>query len=317
MLMDVSIVIPNFNGKNLLEKNLSNVVAAAKGYKNGKVEIIVTDDASTDDSVEYLKKFAKDVDSIKIMIVESQNRKDGGFSKNVNRGVKLATGEIVVLLNSDVSPHKDFLTPLLSHFKNEKMFAVGCMDESVENGQIVLRGRGIGKWERGFLMHSRGEVDKTDTLWVSGGSGAFRRNIWNELGGLNEILNPFYWEDIDLSYRAQKSGYEIKFEPKSRVVHEHSKGTIKAHFNPTRVKKTVYRNQFLFVWLNITDRNLMLSHIIWLPYHLLKALQKKEWTMITGFAAALGLMDKVRIYRQMMEKHFVKSDREILAPFAS
>jgi len=115
------------------------------------------------------------------------------------------------------------------------------MDESIEHGKVVLRGRGIGKWQRGFLTHSLGDLNKTDTLWVSCGSGAFRASIYRKIGGLNNIYNPFYWEDIDLSYKAQKAGFKVIFEPKSKVIHEHSKGAIASNYKPFRILKWISR----------------------------------------------------------------------------
>ena len=265
--MDISVVIPNYNGVKLLEKNLPKVLDILKNYKEGKTEVIVVDDASTDKSVELLKRYK--VGTLAIP-------KNLGFSSAVNKGVSKAKGEIVVLLNTDVSPEKDFLRPLLGHFKDEKVFAVGCMDKSMENGKTVLRGRGLGKWEKGFLVHRRGEVDKTNTLWVCGGSGAFRKSIWEKLGGLNELYNPFYWEDIDLSYRALKSGYKIVFESQSIVTHEHEKGAIKSKYSEFQIKTIAYRNQFIFVWENATDYSLQFLHFVWLPYHFLKALARRD-----------------------------------------
>ena len=180
----VSLVIPNFNGAHLLEKNLPKIEEAL-ALSNKKAEIIVVDDASSDGSVNYIKnqilsirqaqdKNIKNTDK-KIEIKLLQNEKNMGFSSTVNRGVGRATGEIVILLNTDAYPQKDFLRYLLPHFEDERIFAVGCMDKSVEDGKHILRGRGLGKWERGFLAHRRGNVDREDTLWVSGGSGVFRK----------------------------------------------------------------------------------------------------------------------------------------------
>src|SRR5258706_3285648 len=219
--MNLSIIIPNYNGSALLKKNVPAVVNAFEGYKDGDVQLIIPDDASSDDSVEVIKNLFSQIKirHIHATLVENKDRSQGGFSKNVNRGVAVATGDILILLNSDVVPHKDFLASLLKHFHDKRVFAVGCMDESIEEDKKVLRGRGVGKWKRGFLQHSAGKISKepSSTLWVSGGSGAFRREIWDILGGLNEIYNPFYWEDIDLSYRALKSGYLLIFEPRSVV----------------------------------------------------------------------------------------------------
>src|SRR5882672_8588422 len=175
--MNISIIIPNYNGEKILPKNLPHVLSAAKEYKKGTVEIIIPNDPSTDKSKEVIAEFIDSLKGSDIIgkTVDNTRKEESGFSKNVSRGVALATGDILVLLNSDVRPHKDFLAPLLAHFTDEKVFGVGCMDESIEDGKTVLRGRGIGYWQRGFILHSAGSLDKTNTFWVSGGSSAFRK----------------------------------------------------------------------------------------------------------------------------------------------
>lgn len=310
--MNISIVIPNYNGRDILLHNLPTVIDAISDYKGGHVELIITDDASKDGSVEALKHFLSDYKkNVSCHILENNSGKNKGFSGNVNKGVKAAKGDIIILLNSDVSPKKHFLMPLLKHFSDENMFAVGCMDESIEDGEVVLRGRGEGRWERGFLLHSAGSLDRQDTLWVSGGSGAFRKSIWDKLGGLNEFYNPFYWEDIDLSYRAQKMGYKVLFEKESVVVHEHSKGAIKKHYSPLSVRKIVYRNQFFFTWLNATDTMVIVSHFVWLPYFLVKEILNHDRAFFYGLFLAMRQLPQVWRYRRKMKKYYVRTDREV------
>jgi len=315
--MNLSIIIPNYNGEDLLKKNLPVVLKSVKNYKDGKIEIIIPDDPSTDNSKEVIKDFIGNITQANVTgkTVSNTDKKEAGFSKNVNRGVSIATGDILLLLNSDVAPHEDFLDALLPHFSDPDVFAVGCMDESIEDGQKILRGRGIGKWERGCLFHARGNPDKDNTLWAGGGSSAFRKKIWDKIGGLDEIYNPFYWEDNDLSYRALKTGYKIIFEKKSLVIHEHEKGAIKKNANNSQIKKTAYRNQFYFVWLNITDKNLLLSHILWFPYHLLTSLLRKDWYFYAGLFSALRQINKVMKKREKYTKLFIKTDKEILGEF--
>ncbi len=315
--MNISIVIPNFNGRDLLLHNIPLVVKAVEEYGAGFVEIIITDDASQDGSVGAVKHLLEDLvpknsKKLSSVVLENPLGKNRGFSGNVNVGVRAAKGDILILLNSDVVPKKGFLTPLLSHFKDPNVFAVGCMDESVEEGKIVLRGRGVGKWERGFLAHSAGSLNSPHTLWVSGGSGAFRKSIWEKLGGLNELYNPFYWEDIDLSYRAQKAGFTVLFEQKSVVRHEHSKGAIKTFYKPLRVRKIVYRNQFLFTWLNLTDTMLIAKHVFWLPYHIAKAVQHQDVAFFYGLGMALWRIPRVLFYRSTMRKLWKRTDAQVI-----
>lgn len=313
--MNVSIIIPNYNGETLLQKNLPRVLTAAKTYSGGKVEIIIPDDPSTDRSEEVIHAFIASLkgSGVKGKTVSNRNKKRAGFSHNVNRGVALADGEIIVLLNSDVIPQKGFLEPLLREFADEKVFAVGCLDETEEKGKTILRGRGIGKWRRGFLNHAAGKLDKDYTLWASGGSSAFRKNTWDKLQGMDQLYDPFYWEDIDLSYRALKSGYRICFVKESVVKHEHDKGTIQTTFTPTQIKRTAYRNQFIFVWKNVTDPGILLSHLFWLPYHMIKSAISGDWAFFIGFYWALLRLPTIMQKRSFANQYFIKTDAQILA----
>lgn len=314
--MKISAVIPYYNGKNIFEKNIQQIINIFKKY-HGEKEIIIIDDFSTDNSNDFLNQL-KNNKEIEIKVFK--NNTNLGFSKTVNKGVEQASGEIIILLNTDVAPSENFLEPLLMHFKDDpsassgepEVFAVGCLDKSIEKGKIVERGRGLGDWKRGFLIHRRGEVNKISTLWVSGGSGAFRKSIWDKLGGLNELYSPFYYEDIDLSYRALKSGYTILFEPKSIVTHEHEKGAIKNKYSEKQIKQIAYRNQFIFVWENATDIQLQAAHFIWLPYHFAKALFSGDWAFIVGFIKALILLPQIIESSLRYQKTFVKKDKEVI-----
>jgi O-antigen biosynthesis protein len=286
--ISVSVVIPNWNGRFLLEKHLKGVIEAVNN-----AEIIITDDHSTDDSIPFLKNNYPHV-----ILVQSDRQT--GFSANINRGVSHATGDIVVLLNTDVEPQKDFLKPLLKHFSDPKIFAVGCLDHSYEKGQIYYRGRGVACWKKGLYVHERGNVDKTDTAWVSGGSGAFSREYWNKLGGMDELFNPFYWEDIDLSYRAKLKGYQTIFEPTSIVHHYHEEGKIKSIYSVSDIAKIAYRNQFIFTWKHIPSMKILGEHLIYVPYQVIKSAISGDFLMLWGALMALTKLPailKYRIYR--------------------
>lgn len=295
----VSIVLPNWNGAYLLRKHLPFVIQAVKG-----AEIIVADDASSDESVKLLKS-----EFPKVKVVENKIRH--GFAGNVNSGVAAASGEITVLLNTDVRPKKDFLVPLLSHFSDSNVFAVGCLEESHEQGKILLRGRGEARWEKGFFIHIRGEVDKSDTAWVAGGSGAFRKSMWDKLGGMDTLYSPFYWEDIDLSYRALKAGWRLVFEPKSIVAHFHEEGKIKSEFTAEDVKRIVYRNQFIFIWKNLSDFKIMLAHAFWTPVRLVQAVFRGDHPMFQGYLNALVRLPQILLARYKQSRLWWVPDEAI------
>jgi GT2 family glycosyltransferase len=296
----VSVVIPNWNGIYLIKKHLQAVIDTSPG-----AQIIVSDDMSSDGSVSYLEK-----NFPQVIVVKSTKQR--GFAGNVNAGVAQATGELVILLNTDVEPEKGYLEPLLSHFKSPDVFAVGCLEKSWENGTAILRGRGLAHWHRGFYIHSRGDITKTNTAWVSGGSGAFRRSMWNILGGMDILYNPFYWEDIDLSYRARKIGWKTLFEPQSVVNHYHEQGKIKQVYTPNDVKRIVYRNQFIFIWKNISDTPLILEHVFWTPIRLLQAILGRDYLMIEGYVRALLKLPGVYAHRVHQKLLFTKKDLELV-----
>ncbi|MDP2649437.1 MAG: glycosyltransferase [bacterium] len=310
--MRIDILIPNYNGTDLIKKNLEKVIKAIEREKGG---IIIIDDGSTFQEREKLREFIKDVSdkapTTNIDLLETG--KNLGFSSAINKGAAHSKAELIVLLNTDVVPEEDFLDPIIEDFTKDKdLFGVGCMDKSIEDGDTVLRGRGIGTWEKGFISHRRGEVDHKDTFWVSGGSSVLRREDFLKLGGFDEIYDPFYWEDIDLSYRAQKAGYNILFENKSVVEHRHSEGSIKKHYGDFRIKRIAYRNQFIFVWKNISDFNLFLSYLFWLPYHCLFALLRFDIAFFFGFLSAIIKIPVIIQKRIKQGKSYKRLDREII-----
>lgn len=308
--MKISVVVPNYNGEEILKRNLPTVL---KSLSESKLdgELIVVDDGSQDRSLEFLEKFKAENSLVKIV----KNEKNLGFSSAVNSGVKKASGEFVILLNSDVQPQEDFISYLIPHFRDERVFAVGCLDRSEEEGIVVERGRGVGSFKRGFLVHQRGEVNRTNTLWASGGSSIWRKSVWEKLSGLDEIYNPFYWEDIDISYRALKSGYKILFEKRSIVIHRHHEGAIRKTYPKGEIRKIAFRNQFIFVWKN-SDLNNLVTNFLWLPYHSAKAFLNLDFSFFSGFFSALLKLPQVIRSRSKAKKLFVKNDSEIVKEFA-
>lgn len=288
--MKVSIVIPNWNGKRLLEKNLPSVIKACQEWGETDWEIIVVDDASTDESLIFLEE---NYPQVKVAVHQKNQR----FAAACNTGVKKAKGEIVVLLNNDVSPKSDFLKPLVKHFKDSKVFAVGCKEKNIEGGKIIYGGRGLGEFKRGFLVHWRAkDQNKTDTLWASAGSMAVSREKWLSLEGMDKLFRPAYWEDIDLSWRARKKGWKILFEPKSIVNHHHETTNIPA-FGKKQIKTFAYKNQFLFVWKN-GDVKMIGGHLFWLPYHFLKTILVNDFLFWQGFFLALKQLPELLIKKR-------------------
>lgn len=302
MLIDV--IVPNYNGFDLLKENLLKVIEETKKYKGS---IIIVDDGSDKTEFDKLESFIKSLSNSAVMLL--RNEKNLGFSSTVNRGVAKSNADFVVILNTDVVPEKNFLEAAIEDLQSdENLMGVGFMDKSIEDGKTVLRGRGLARWEKGFLVHRRGDVDRTDTFWISGGSSLIRRDVFEKHSGFDTLYNPFYWEDIDFSYRVRKSGFKVKFEPKSIVIHKHNEGAIKKNFTESQVKTIAYRNQFIFVWKNVTDFNLIASHLLWMPYHLLTAILRLDLSFLIGFILAIFRLPDIIMKRSKQKKLYTNKD---------
>ncbi|HSU54532.1 MAG TPA: glycosyltransferase, partial [Candidatus Dormibacteraeota bacterium] len=165
-----SVVIPNWNGRDLLEKFLPSVVIAlAAGHSDN--EVIVVDNASTDSSVEFLRERFPGVRVLEL-------RKNYGFGDGSNRGFRAAKNDVVVLLNNDMQVEPDFLPPLLEPFADREVFSVSCQI-FLSNPARRREETGLTEtwWERGSLRASH-RADGKVTLpypcaYPGGGSSAF------------------------------------------------------------------------------------------------------------------------------------------------
>lgn len=257
-------------------------MAAAKGSP-----IIVVDDASTDDSVVFLQNKYPE-------IVLVQNSKNSRFAFSCNQGVLAATTPVVVLLNNDVSPQKDFLEYLLPYFTEPTVFAVGCL-EIDDAGQIS--GRSGMTFSKGIFCHWRSlHQNSGNTAWVSGGSGAFSRDAWHKLGGMDTLFAPAYEEDRDVSYRALKHGYKVLFESRAQVAHHHE-STNRSALGKNYMQIASHKNQLLFIWKNVTSIDMLAQHLIYLPYHLVLSTIRTRGRFLVGFFWALTQLPLVLFKR--------------------
>lgn len=292
----VSVVIPNYNGEELLKKNLPQVIAAMDNPKNNILEIVVVDDGSADKSVNLVKSTFPQVKLIK-------HTKNRGFSSAVNTGVRGTKGSIILLLNSDVVPEKDFLVNALDNFKDDRVFAVSLHEKDY--------GYAKGKFENGYVALSMGpESNKVEqSFYVSGGSGLFSKEHWKSLGGMDEsTLSPFYWEDIDICYRATKRGLICLWDPSAKVVHKHESTISK--LSKKYVGRVRERNQILFIWKNITSLTLIRKHLVGLIRRLIKTPG-----YIVVILMALGRLGTVLGKRKREVKESKLSDEVIFSRF--
>ncbi|MDD4135702.1 MAG: glycosyltransferase family 2 protein [Candidatus Shapirobacteria bacterium] len=240
--MKISVIITNWNGVDLLKKNLEQVIKTSPEAQ----EIIIADDASTDKSVDYIKEIQKKYSKLKLIT----NKNNLGFGKNSNKAISKSQGDLVVMLNSDIFPHQNYIKNALGHFSDPKVFGVGFAELGNENWARIF-------WENGYLQHEPGkDVKKTHiTGWLSGGGSIVRKDLFQKLGGFDKVYEPFYCEDLDLGLRAWKSGYTLLWEPKCIVEHNHESTMSK--FSKSLLNYVKERNRLLSVWRNIDDPQLL------------------------------------------------------------
>ena len=243
-----AIVIPNWNGRDLLEKYLPSVIAAA-GRVAGS-EVIVVDNGSTDGSAAFIRERFPQV-----RVVALENNL--GFGGGSNAGFRAARHDVVVLLNSDMRVEPVFLRPLLDGFTDERVFSVSCQIFFSDRDKIREETGLTEFWcERGSLrVRHRTEPDIRELYpcaYGGGGSCAFDRRKFLDLGGFDEVLAPFYLEDTDLGYMAWKRGWKNLYQPASVVFHEH-RGTIGRRFSEAYIQGVLKKNFLLFAWKNVHD----------------------------------------------------------------
>ncbi len=297
----ISVVIPTWNGRHLLAANLP-YLAASISSSELETEIVVVDDASTDDTAAYLMEAFPD---IKLVTCES----NGGFAVAANRGIEAAQYDKVLLLNNDIRVAPGFLEPLLPYLEHPDTFAVATATvtpagdkETRPHTWIFKRGVFREEW---FPLSSRPSL----AFGASGGHALFDHHKLDELGGFDEQFSPFYYEDTDLSYRAWKRGFSIYLEPGSRVIHEHQ-ATI-GSLSKNYVSVVRIRNKYLFMWKNLTDLRYLMSHLLWLPVNIGKDVVRRPVTIL-GVFWALARLPSVLSARRT-ERHRIKlGDKEIL-----
>ncbi|MDX8549472.1 glycosyltransferase family 2 protein [Methanospirillum sp. J.3.6.1-F.2.7.3] len=210
----ISVLIPNFNGLKYLYSCLESVYSQT--YTD--FEIIVIDNASHDESVEYIQH---NYPMVRI-IANNQNK---GFSGAINDGIQIAQGEYIFLLNNDTIIRPDCLSNLISatrNYPNYHMYAAKMIypDGRINSAGICFSISGAA-WDRGSSKSDGGEYSSfIEVLGPSGGAGLYRKELFSVLGGFDPDFF-MYMEDVDFALRARLSGYSCLYVPNVEVIHYH------------------------------------------------------------------------------------------------
>lgn len=301
----VEVIIPNWNGKDLLAAYLPSVITALDNVPTYNRTLTVIDDGSTDDSVAFLhKKFPA------VHLIE--NAKNIGFHGTVNRAVHASTADIIILLNSDMEPAPLAFNYLYTPFLAEKdLFAVTGKIYDTDKKTFLYGNRG-GTFVQGhFTLYEKPESDTTSqTLFACGGGAAFFRTHFIALGCFDTLFSPFYYEEQDISYRALKRGLRIIYEPHSIMYH-----MVQASIGKKLTKKKIQlisaRNNYLFIIKNITEKSYTLGFILFTPLRILSALLKGNPRFLIAFCMAIPRIPHAIFSRLKEQSYYVKTDQEI------
>jgi len=216
----IAIVILNWNGKNLLEKFIPSVISYS-----GDASIYVADNASDDNSVDFLKDTFPEIKII-------QNKENFGFAKGYNEALKHVNEDILCLLNSDVEVTKNWLTPILELFDSNPEMAIiqpKILDYKEKN-HFEYAGAAGGFIDRYGYPYCRGRIfetveedlgqydDTTPIFWASGACLFIRKKVFDELKGFDVIFFA-HMEEIDLCWRCLNLGLKVYYTSKSSIYH--------------------------------------------------------------------------------------------------
>ncbi len=245
-----AVVILNWNGKKFLEQFLPYVIK----HSSSDAEVIVADNASNDDSVEFLKNNYPQIQII-------NNNENGGFSKGYNDSLSKIDAEYYVLLNSDIEVTENWIKPIIDLMDSDKSIAV-CQPKLRSYHQKEMfeyagaAGGFIDKYGypfcRGRIFNSievdNGQYDDTcEVFWATGAAMFVRAELYHKYGGLD---NDFFahMEEIDFCWRLKNEGYKIMYCADSVVYHVGG-GTLPK--NSSRKTFLNFRNNFNLLYKNL------------------------------------------------------------------
>jgi len=250
----VAVVILNWNGKKFLEKFLPSVVK----YSHG-AEVIIADNQSSDDSVDFLKTHYPHLRLI-------QNPKNNGYAGGYNEALSQIDAEYFILLNSDIEVTDNWVMPIInrmdedptigsaqpklrSYFQQEEFEYAGAMGGYIDKyGYPFCAGRIFAN-----LEVDRGQYDQErEVFWASGAAMFLRSSAFREVGGLD---NDFFahMEEIDFCWRLKLAGYKVMAYPQSTVFHVGG-GTLPK--NSSRKTYLNFRNNFSLLFKNLPAHRL-------------------------------------------------------------
>lgn len=269
---------------------------------SAKDELIVVDNGSTDGSALAV---GQEFPQAKVVaLAENQ------YIFALNAGLERASGRYVAFCNNDMVVEPGFIDEALGLF-GDNIFAV-CARIIDRHGK-EQGSRTSGRFKHGVLIYDPlPHVEHpTRCFFAVGGQSFYDRQKLVELGSIDELLHPMYHEDIELSYRAWKRGWEIVYAPKS-VCHHLGGTTSSKVFTPVELRSFVRQNEVLTVWKDVTNPIMLVQHLCWLVVRFAKAVVVDDRGTTRGTLNAFRRLRGAAAARRRVAHQFLISDREVL-----
>lgn len=318
--INISIVIPSLNGENHLRdfliKNLEIIKATLENEKSyRKIELIVINDNSSDNSLEYLKECQRDYD----FLIFATNPKQGAGSAR-NQGVSISSLSssnqnslnYILFIDNDVLLDETFFTNTIKYLQTEP-FCVTCngisyfTKQKQDGVKLLTFKRGFFRFTKNIYKNELANIENELNIASFGAQGAYfflKYEDFMELGGYDEFMDPYLLEESDLVYRGLKRGKSCIYAPDVTGYHKVG-GTIASKVS-TRTKILSKRNRNYFVWKNLHNSSLLLNHYLFLFLSIFSIIGFR------GFIASLKMYKKAKELNKK-ERAFIKlDDLEIL-----
>jgi len=260
MSAPVSVVIPSLDDRELLERHLPPLLAEFERRAASDECVLVDDTGERVLGAWCAQRFPS------VRVVERE--RNGGFGRALGAGIEAARHELVFCMNPDVLVHAGFLEPLVACMQSARVHSVAprvLLNGAAERVESLLEL----EWDEGVAkLRQRGlegeaaqhESQREPVAFAIGGTCMLRRSEFLAAGGLDPLYEPFYFEDLDLGWRAWRAGRTVAYEPRSVVEHHH-RGSIGKRIPKERVRAIIERNRLLFQWKFLDDARLARQHV--------------------------------------------------------
>lgn len=304
----VSIIIPNWNGRQFLSRCLSAAVQSAQD-SGLEWQCVVIDDASTDESPAIVER---DFSSLVTLIKQPVNR---GFGPTMNSAAASVSGDILVCLNNDLVAKSQLIRELVNPLLQDKsLFGVSGKTVNWGNSEpnhVSMAAR----WVDGRIELTHDDAPMVaPTMFLQGGCCSMRRNEFLSLGGFCDLFAPGYWEDYDISYSALKAGFRNLYNPAAQAYH-FGGGSMGRALGDERLAIVKERNRHLFAMLNLTDTKFISSYLSRLPAQLALSRDPRLKVRIKALIKCAQSAQEIERIREKRRPVQIRSDETIFSEF--